>query len=86
MKYSLFIYLLNYLSLIVRYLVKSLSGTSLAVDNILPRAQASIESDGGTFEYKLKSFKKRQSIIPYYGFFPLKCSTSDNTNNILITV
>ena len=30
-----------------------------AVNDILPRAQACIESDGGAFEYKLKSFKKR---------------------------
>ena len=31
---------------------------STAVNDILPRAQACIESDGGAFEYKLKSFKK----------------------------
>ena len=30
-----------------------------AVNDILPRAQACLESDGGAFEYKLKSFKKR---------------------------
>ena len=30
-----------------------------AVNGILPRAKACIESDGGAFEYKLKSFKKR---------------------------
>ena len=30
-----------------------------AANDILPRAQACIESDGGAFEYKLKSFKKR---------------------------
>ena len=30
-----------------------------AVNDILPRAQACIKSDGGAFEYKLKSFKKR---------------------------
>ena len=30
-----------------------------AVNDILPRAQACIESDGGVFEYKLKSLKKR---------------------------
>ena len=29
------------------------------VNDILPRAQAWIESDGGSFGYKLKSFKKR---------------------------
>ena len=29
------------------------------VNDILPRAQACIESDRGAFEYKLKSFKKR---------------------------
>ena len=29
------------------------------VNDILPRAQACFESDGGAFEYKLKSFKKR---------------------------
>ena len=29
------------------------------VNDILPIAQACIESDGGAFEYKLKSFKKR---------------------------
>ena len=27
------------------------------VKDILPRAQALIESDGGAFEYKMKSFK-----------------------------
>ena len=30
-----------------------------AVNDILPRAQACIEFDGGAFEYKLKSSKKR---------------------------
>ena len=30
-----------------------------AVNDILPRAQTCIESDGGEFEYKLKSFKKK---------------------------
>ena len=30
-----------------------------AVNDILPRAQACIESDAWAFEYKLKSFKKR---------------------------
>ena len=30
-----------------------------AVNDILLRAQACIESDGGAFEYKLRSFKKR---------------------------
>ena len=30
-----------------------------AANNILLRAQACIVSDGGAFEYKLKSFKKR---------------------------
>ena len=34
-----------------------------AVNDILPRAQAYIESDGGAFEYKRKSFKKRQIQI-----------------------
>ena len=29
-----------------------------AVNDILPRVQAYIESDGGAFEYNLKSFKK----------------------------
>ena len=29
-----------------------------AVNEIQPRAQACIESDGGAFEYELKSFKK----------------------------
>ena len=32
-----------------------------AVNDILPRAQACIGSDGGAFEYKLKSFKKRHN-------------------------
>ena len=31
----------------------------IAVNDILQRTQACIESDGGAFEYKLKSFKKR---------------------------
>ena len=30
----------------------------IAVNDILPRAQTFIESDGEAFEYKLKSFKK----------------------------
>ena len=30
-----------------------------AVNDILPKKQACIESDGGAFEYKLKSFKRR---------------------------
>ena len=30
-----------------------------SVNDILPRAQDSIKSDGGAFEYKLKSFKER---------------------------
>ena len=30
-----------------------------AVNDIPPSAQDCIESDGGAFEYKLKSFKKR---------------------------
>ena len=34
-----------------------------AVNDILPRAQACIDSDRGTFEYKLKSFKKRLGLI-----------------------
>ena len=32
-----------------------------AVNDILPRAQACIKSDGGAFEYKFKSFKKRHN-------------------------
>ena len=32
-----------------------------AVNDILPRAQTCIVSDGGAFEYKLKSFKKRHN-------------------------
>ena len=34
-----------------------------AVNDILPRAQACIESDGWAFEYKLKSFKKDLIVI-----------------------
>ena len=30
-----------------------------AVNDIIPRAPAYIESDGGAFDYKLKSFKKK---------------------------
>ena len=33
-----------------------------AVNDILPKAQACIESDGGEFEYKLKSFKKKRNL------------------------
>ena len=42
-----------------------------AVNDILPRAQACIESDGGALEYKLKSLNKRQSFIFYCGYFSL---------------
>ena len=57
------------------------------VNDILQRPQACIESDGGAFEYKLKSFKKR--LIRYFfycGYILLKCSTLSNINNILITI
>ena len=42
-------------------LLASIKIKSLLWNDILPRYQACIESDGGTFEYKLKSFKRRLS-------------------------
>ena len=57
------------------------------VNDILPRAQAFIESVGGAFDYKLKSFKNRLSRSFFYcGYFFLKCPTLGNTNNIIIII
>ena len=50
----------------VEWLAASLNKDQIitAVNDILPGAQACIESDGGAFEYKLKSVKKR--FIRYF--------------------
>ena len=56
------------------------------VNDILPRAQACIESDGGAFEYKLKSFKKILIVIFVLRYFFLKCPTLGTTNNTIITI
>ena len=49
-----------------------------AVSDILPRAQACIESDGWGEDLILNFF--------YRGYFVPKCPTLRNTDNIIITV
>ena len=56
----------------------------LCMNDILPRAQACIESDKEAFEHKLKSFKKTLYRYFFYcRYFLLKCPKLGNTNNII---
>ena len=51
--------LLELVSTVERYAASLSKEQITTADNdILPRAQACLDSDGGAFEYKLKSFKK----------------------------